>query len=42
MVRGSENGLRGRRADDLPVPRAELHEDAVNSPRSTGAPWCGP
>ncbi|MFG2887096.1 GNAT family N-acetyltransferase [Streptomyces sp. NPDC048297] len=39
MLRGSKVGLRARHEDDIPVLRAELFDDVVNSSRSEGGPW---
>ncbi|GAA1522524.1 GNAT family protein [Streptomyces albidochromogenes] len=39
MLRGSKVGLRARHEDDIPVLRAELYDDVVNSARSEGRPW---
>ncbi|MFH7599017.1 GNAT family protein [Streptomyces racemochromogenes] len=39
MLRGDKVGLRARHEDDIPVLRAELHDDVVNSSRSEAGPW---
>ncbi|MFD5097517.1 GNAT family N-acetyltransferase [Streptomyces albidochromogenes] len=39
MLKGSKVGLRARHEDDIPVLRAELYDDVVNSARSEGRPW---
>ncbi|RBM05488.1 GNAT family N-acetyltransferase [Streptomyces sp. PT12] len=39
MLRGGEVGLRARYDDDIPVLRAELYDDMVNSARAEGGPW---
>ncbi|MDO0935406.1 GNAT family protein [Streptomyces sp. DG2A-72] len=39
MLRGSKVGLRARHEDDIPILRAELYEDVVNSARAAGGPW---
>lgn len=39
MLRGSTVGLRARHNDDIPILRAELYDDVVNSARSEGRPW---
>ncbi|MEU3457830.1 GNAT family protein [Micromonospora sp. NPDC006766] len=39
MLRGGKVGLRARYEDDIPILRAELYDDVVNSSRSEGQPW---
>lgn len=39
MLRGTKVGLRARHDDDIPILRAELYDDVVNSSRAEGAPW---
>ncbi|MFD5266583.1 GNAT family N-acetyltransferase [Streptomyces sp. NPDC058335] len=39
MLRGSKVGLRARHEEDIPILRAELYDDVVNSARSEGRPW---
>ncbi|MBY8340969.1 GNAT family N-acetyltransferase [Streptomyces spinosirectus] len=39
MLRGSKVGLRARHEDDIPILRAELYDDVVNSSRAEGGPW---
>ena len=39
MLRGSTVGLRARHEDDIPILRAELYDDVVNSSRAEGGPW---
>jgi RimJ/RimL family protein N-acetyltransferase len=39
MLRGSKVGLRARHEDDIPILRAELYDDVVNSSRSESRPW---
>ncbi|GAA0701189.1 GNAT family protein [Kitasatospora atroaurantiaca] len=39
MLRGSKVGLRARYEDDIPILRAELYDDVVNSSRAEGGPW---
>ncbi|GAA2474498.1 GNAT family protein [Streptomyces longisporus] len=39
MPRGSKVGLRARHEDDIPILRAELYDDVVNSSRSASGPW---
>jgi RimJ/RimL family protein N-acetyltransferase len=39
MLRGSKVALRARHEDDIPVLRAELYDDVVNSSRAEGGPW---
>ncbi|MER5466721.1 GNAT family protein, partial [Streptomyces sp. NPDC002668] len=39
MLRGSKVGLRARHEDDIPILRAELYDDVVNSSRAEGRPW---
>ncbi|KOU66816.1 GCN5 family acetyltransferase [Streptomyces sp. MMG1533] len=39
MLRGSTVGLRARHEDDIPILRAELYDDVVNSSRAEGRPW---
>ncbi|MEV7785749.1 GNAT family protein [Streptomyces sp. NPDC088106] len=39
MLRGAKVGLRARYEDDIPVLRAELYDDVVNSSRAEGGPW---
>ncbi|WP_419999418.1 GNAT family N-acetyltransferase [Streptomyces boninensis] len=39
MLRGAKIGLRARHEDDIPILRAELYDDVVNSARAEGAPW---
>ncbi|MGW2050505.1 GNAT family N-acetyltransferase [Streptomyces sp. NPDC001858] len=39
MLRGSKVGLRARHDEDIPILRAELYDDVVNSSRSESRPW---
>lgn len=39
MLKGGKVGLRARHEDDIPVLRAELYDDVVNSSRASAAPW---
>ncbi|NGO69092.1 GNAT family N-acetyltransferase [Streptomyces boncukensis] len=39
MLTSGKIGLRARHADDIPVLRAELYDDVVNSARAEGGPW---
>ncbi|MET7651251.1 GNAT family protein [Streptomyces sp. NPDC005486] len=39
MLRGTKVGLRARHEDDIPILRAELYDDVVNSSRAEGRPW---
>ncbi|BAU84702.1 acetyltransferase [Streptomyces laurentii] len=39
MLRGGKVGLRARHEEDIPVLRAELYDDVVNSSRAEGGPW---
>ncbi|MFC9296852.1 GNAT family N-acetyltransferase [Streptomyces sp. NPDC057011] len=39
MLRGSKVGLRARYEDDIPILRAELYDDVVNSSRAESRPW---
>jgi RimJ/RimL family protein N-acetyltransferase len=39
MLRGSKVGLRARHDVDIPILRAELYDDVVNSSRAEGGPW---
>lgn len=39
MLRGTKVGLRARHEDDIPILRAELYDDVVNSARAEGGPW---
>ncbi|MBH5335875.1 GNAT family N-acetyltransferase [Streptomyces pactum] len=39
MLKGERVGLRARHEDDIPVLRAELYDDVVNSSRAEGQPW---
>ncbi|MCX5168265.1 GNAT family N-acetyltransferase [Streptomyces antibioticus] len=39
MLRGDKIGLRARHEDDIPILRAELYDDVVNSSRSESRPW---
>ncbi|WAZ19746.1 GNAT family N-acetyltransferase [Streptomyces cinnabarinus] len=39
MLRGSKVGLRARHQDDIPVLRAELHDDVANHARVQAVPW---
>lgn len=39
MLRGNKVGLRARHEDDVPILRAELYDDVVNSSRAEGRPW---
>ncbi|MER5858630.1 GNAT family protein [Streptomyces sp900105245] len=39
MLRGGKVGLRARHEDDIPVLRAELYDDVVNSSRAESGPW---
>ncbi|WP_406435445.1 GNAT family N-acetyltransferase [Streptomyces sp. NBC_00631] len=39
MLRGDRVGLRARHEEDIPVLRAELWDDAVNSSRADSRPW---
>ncbi|MEV1011311.1 GNAT family protein [Streptomyces sp. NPDC049881] len=39
MLTGTKVGLRARHADDIPVLRTELYDDAAGSSRAEGRPW---
>ncbi|RKN05343.1 GNAT family N-acetyltransferase [Streptomyces radicis] len=39
MLSGGKVGLRARHDDDIPILRAELYDDVVNSSRAEGGPW---
>ncbi|MFF7445494.1 MULTISPECIES: GNAT family N-acetyltransferase [unclassified Streptomyces] len=39
MLRGSKVGLRARHEEDVPILRAELYDDVVNSSRAESGPW---
>jgi RimJ/RimL family protein N-acetyltransferase len=39
MLRGSTVGLRARHDEDIPILRAGLYDDVVNSSRAEGGPW---
>ncbi|MEU9983125.1 GNAT family protein [Streptomyces sp. NPDC050856] len=39
MLKGGKVGLRARHEEDIPVLRAELYDDVVNSARSESRPW---
>ncbi|MFI6015963.1 GNAT family N-acetyltransferase [Streptomyces sp. NPDC051243] len=39
MLRGSKVGLRARHEEDIPILRAELYDDVVNSSRAEAGPW---
>jgi RimJ/RimL family protein N-acetyltransferase len=39
VLRGSRIGLRARHEDDIPILRAELYDDVVNSSRAEAGPW---
>ncbi|MFF7358537.1 GNAT family N-acetyltransferase [Streptomyces filipinensis] len=39
MLRGTKVALRARHEDDIPILRAELYDDVVNSSRADGRPW---
>jgi len=39
MLTGKKVALRARHADDIPVLRAELHNDVVHSSRTSTRPW---
>ncbi|MEU7551858.1 GNAT family protein [Streptomyces sp. NPDC044571] len=39
MLRGGEVGLRARHEEDIPILRAELYDDVVNSSRAESKPW---
>ncbi|MEW1860327.1 GNAT family protein [Streptomyces sp. NPDC088194] len=39
MLRGEKVGLRARHDDDIPILRAELYDDVVNSSRAESGPW---
>lgn len=39
MLSGSKVGLRARHEDDIPILRAELYDDVVNSSRAEATPW---
>ncbi|MFC5889467.1 GNAT family protein [Kitasatospora sp. CM 4170] len=39
MLRGEKIGLRARHEEDVPILRAELYDDVVNSSRAESAPW---
>lgn len=39
MLRGRTVGLRARHEEDIPVLRAELHDDVVTASRAEGAAW---
>ncbi|WP_436497922.1 GNAT family N-acetyltransferase [Actinokineospora sp. HUAS TT18] len=39
MLKGTKVGLRARHEDDIPILRAELYDDVVNSARAEAGPW---
>ncbi|WP_157248602.1 GNAT family N-acetyltransferase [Nonomuraea typhae] len=39
MLKGNKVGLRARHEEDIPVLRAELFDDVVNSARADSQPW---
>jgi RimJ/RimL family protein N-acetyltransferase len=39
MLKGDKVGLRARHEEDIPVLRAELYDDVVNTSRAEGRPW---
>ncbi|GGR10301.1 GNAT family N-acetyltransferase [Streptomyces netropsis] len=39
MLSGGKVGLRARHEDDIPILRAELYDDVVNSSRAESRPW---
>lgn len=39
MLKGGKVGLRARHEDDIPILRAELYDDVVNSSRAESRPW---
>ncbi|MET4921808.1 GNAT family protein [Streptomyces sp. PSRA5] len=39
MLRGKEVGLRAGYEEDIPILRAELYDDVVDSARADGRPW---
>ncbi|MFC7330514.1 GNAT family N-acetyltransferase [Marinactinospora rubrisoli] len=39
MLTGTKVGLRARHEDDIPILRAELYDDVVNSSRAESRPW---
>ncbi|MEU0603925.1 GNAT family protein [Streptomyces sp. NPDC006393] len=39
MLKGDKVGLRARHEEDIPVLRAELYDDVVNSSRAESGPW---
>lgn len=39
MLKGTTVGLRARHEEDIPVLRAELYDDVVNSARAEARPW---
>ncbi|WP_316529026.1 GNAT family N-acetyltransferase [Kitasatospora brasiliensis] len=39
MLRGEKIGLRARHDEDIPILRAELYDDVVNTARADGRPW---
>ncbi|MER5873803.1 GNAT family protein [Streptomyces sp. NPDC002044] len=39
MLRGGKVGLRARHDEDIPILRAELYDDVVNTSRAEGRPW---
>ncbi|AKJ15450.1 GCN5 family acetyltransferase [Streptomyces incarnatus] len=39
MLRGNRVGLRARHEEDIPILKAELYDDVVNSSRAESRPW---
>ncbi|MCY0939986.1 GNAT family N-acetyltransferase [Streptomyces antarcticus] len=39
MLKGGKVGLRARHDEDIPILRAELYDDVVNTSRAEGRPW---
>lgn len=39
MLTGGKVGLRARHEEDIPILRAELYDDVVNSSRAENGPW---
>ncbi|MCK2219990.1 GNAT family N-acetyltransferase [Actinomadura sp. ATCC 31491] len=39
MLKGNKVGLRARHDEDIPILRAELYDDVVNSARAESGPW---
>jgi RimJ/RimL family protein N-acetyltransferase len=39
VLKGKKTGLRARHEDDIPILRAELYDDVVNSSRAESGPW---